>query len=219
MNTTSAKIDSESSSLRKFWIMWVGQLFSILGSEIVGFAIIWWITGQTTDTRLVSYSFFLLFLPQILLNPLAGFLTDRLNRKMLMIIADLYQALITGIIIVLVYFNAISIVGLIIMNAVRSCGGVFHQNALSAMIPQLVPKKKLSQINGLKFLTEFGVRIIGSLVAAIIVAVMTLNHILWIDVITFMLATLFLISINVPTLEQVKAKKNVKKQKHWVRWN
>ena len=115
MSIEKAPIESEFSSLRKFWIMWSGQLLSILGSEIVGFAVIWWITGETDDTQIVSIAFFLLLLPQVLFGPLAGFLTDRLNRKTIMILADVFQALVTAVIIVLLYLNAIGIMGIIIL--------------------------------------------------------------------------------------------------------
>ncbi|UYP44788.1 Enterobactin exporter EntS [Candidatus Lokiarchaeum ossiferum] len=200
MNTPINTDDSKLTSVRKFWLMWSGQLLSILGSEIVAFAVIWWITGLNTNTQMVTLSYLLLLLPQILLSPLAGFFTDRFNRKIIMIIADVFQAIVTVLMIVLMHFGGIGILGIIILNAVRSIGGVFHRNALQASTTQIVPKNKLSQINSLKFLTEFGVKIIGSLLAALIVELWTLQNIMWIDVATWFVATIFLFGIKIPTL-------------------
>lgn len=215
MNTLNMSDNSKYPSISKFWLMWSGQLLSILGSEIVGFAVIWWITGQTMDIQLVSFSYFLMLLPQILLSPLAGYLTDRFNRKTLMIIADVFQAIVTAFIIILLQFGAPGIMGLIILNAVRSIGGVFHRNALQASIPQIVPQNKLGQVNGLKFLTEFGVRIIGSLIAALIVEIWLLKNIMWIDVATCIIATIFLLGIKIPTLKRKDSTEIEEKPKRW----
>ena len=60
-----------SQSFKNFLFFWSGQLFSLLGSTIVQFVIIWWITIETKDLTIISVAAFFSFLPQFIFGPLA----------------------------------------------------------------------------------------------------------------------------------------------------
>ena len=59
----------------------LGQQFSMLGSLIVGFVITWWLTIETGSAVILSISVFIMFIPQIVVTPFAGVLSDRWNKK------------------------------------------------------------------------------------------------------------------------------------------
>ncbi len=215
MENLNSETNPVSASSHTFWMLWIGQLISILGSEIVGFAAVWYITGLTQNAQIISLSYILMFAPRLLFTPLAGYLTDRYNRKNIMIIADLTQAFFTLVMIGFLKYVPIGIFGIISLNALRSFGSVFHGNALQAAVPQITPKEKLGQINGLKFLTQTGVQILGSVIAAWFIDQFLFENILWIDIITWIFALGSLLLIKIPTIKRENIEKPQNIQGAW----
>jgi MFS family permease len=75
--------------MRIFFTMWLGQMVSITGSNMSGFALGIYAfpqTGSPTQFALISLAN---VLPRALLSPVAGVLADRLDRRRLMLLADL----------------------------------------------------------------------------------------------------------------------------------
>src|SRR3990172_12798869 len=78
-----------------FFTIWVGQALSLLGSSLVQFALIWYLTTETGSATVLTTATLVGMLPQILLGPIAGTIVDRSNRRRLMIAADTVIALAT----------------------------------------------------------------------------------------------------------------------------
>lgn len=68
-------------NFKQYISFWCGQLSSLLGSIVVQFIIIWWITTETQSVLILSLSSLFYFLPQIIFTPIAGVLVDKWNRK------------------------------------------------------------------------------------------------------------------------------------------
>ena len=79
---------SEKQQLRPFFILWSGQAVSLLGSQIVQFALIWWLTEQSNSAIVLAAASLVGLLPQVLLGPFLGVLVDRWNRRKTMFVAD-----------------------------------------------------------------------------------------------------------------------------------
>jgi len=69
-----------------FFTIWIGQAFSLLGSQLVQFALVWWLTRTTGSATVLATATLVALLPQVLLGPLAGALVDRWNRRLVMIV-------------------------------------------------------------------------------------------------------------------------------------
>src|SRR5690625_1818358 len=92
--------------IRKFVAIYTGQFFSIISSAAVQFSIIWWLTDSTGGSPLVLTMAGLAgFLPQALVGPFAGTVTDRYSRKLMMILADMTVALGSLLLFITMYFN------------------------------------------------------------------------------------------------------------------
>ena len=74
-------------STRPFWILWIGQALSVLGSRIVQFGIIWYLTEETGSATVLALASLVGLLPQVLLGPFVGVLVDRWNRRLTMLAA------------------------------------------------------------------------------------------------------------------------------------
>ena len=72
---------ANKKTFKNYIFLYSGQLFSLLGSSITQFVIIWWITIETGSIIILSIASFVYILPMTLAMPIAGVIVDRYNRK------------------------------------------------------------------------------------------------------------------------------------------
>ena len=85
----------------RFYTLWTGQALSLLGSQLVQFAIIWHLTQTTQSATTLSIASMMGLLPQVLLSPFIGTWVDRGNRRLILMFADGTVALVTLILAIL----------------------------------------------------------------------------------------------------------------------
>jgi DHA3 family macrolide efflux protein-like MFS transporter len=145
----------------------------------------------------------------IVVTPFAGVLVDRLNRKVLIGSVDMLQALATVALIILFWSGVASVWFVFGILAFRSVCQAFHSPAVTAIVPLMVPRDKLSRINGLSYLLNGMMTLLGPVVGAVLLAFWTVDWILWVDPITFVMAIIPLLLIKIPSvkMEGEKAEK------------
>ena len=195
------EIMPNKESFKNYLYFWSGQLFSLFGSMVVFFVIIWWITVETQSPIFLAIGSFLFIICQVIFMPIAGVLADRLNRKVMIVVADSFQAVATLILLVLFQMNLANIWIVLIFISLRSIFQAFHLPAVNSIIPAMVPKEHLSRINGINFLFTGVVQIIAPLIGATLMIILPINTILWVDVITFLIALIPLVLIQIPSVE------------------
>jgi hypothetical protein len=72
--------EAQVASLRPFFILWGGQALSLIGSQSVQFAIVWWLNVETGSAAVLAAESFFALAPQVILGPLLGAFVDRHNR-------------------------------------------------------------------------------------------------------------------------------------------
>ncbi len=194
------KMQADQTTFRSYLYFWSGQLVSLLGSSVSQFVIIWWITLETESVLYLSLASFLGFAPVVLLSPFAGVLADRWSRKVLIAVTDFIQALATVALIFLFWWGAVSIWLVLAILTFKGMMQAFHFPATSAITPLMVPKEKLSRMNGLNYLLTGAVSLVGPVAAAVLLEVWTIHQILWIDAVTFIVAVVPLLLIVIPSV-------------------
>jgi len=111
---------ADQATFRNYLFFWSGQLVSLLGSSIVQFAIIWWITVETGSALYLALASFLGLAPLVVVGPFAGVYADRWNRKKLVFVADLMQALAIVILIVFYWIGNVVIWQVLAVLTVRA---------------------------------------------------------------------------------------------------
>ena len=76
----------------QFTTIITGQAFSLIGSGLVQFSIIWWLARETDSAVILSVSTIMSLVPIILLSPVAGVVVDRYNRRLVMMMAEIGRA-------------------------------------------------------------------------------------------------------------------------------
>jgi DHA3 family macrolide efflux protein-like MFS transporter len=194
------EMQPSQKTFRSYLFFWSGQLASLLGSSVVQFVIIWWITLETGSALYLSVAAVLGLAPMIVLSPFAGVLIDRWSRKILIGFVDFVQALATVVLIVLFSLGSVSIWYVFAMLTLRGICQAFHSPAVMAVIPSMVPKEKLSRMNGLRYLFIGAISLIGPVVAALLLDIWKISQILWIDVVTFVVALTPLLLVKIPSV-------------------
>lgn len=181
-----------------FFTIWGGQSLSLLGSALVGFALVWWLTQETGSATILALGQLMYLLPQILLGPLAGTLVDRWNRRWVMLGADALTALATLGLAALFAGGQVQVWHILALNFIRSLGGAFHWPAMQASTSLMVPDRQLARVSGLNQTLQALRGIAAPPLGALLLAVLPIEHILLIDVATAAFAILPLLFIDIP---------------------
>ncbi len=182
----------------RFFTIWAGQALSLLGSQIVQFALVWWLTETSGSATVLAMSTLAALIPQIVITPFAGALVDRWNRRKVMIVADGALALAALGLAFLFGFGAIRIWHIYAVIFVRSVGGAFHWSAMFASTAMMVPSQHLSRIAGLNSALQGAATLLSPIMGAFLYSLVAMQAIIAIDVITAALAIFPLLFIVIP---------------------
>jgi DHA3 family macrolide efflux protein-like MFS transporter len=189
------------NSFQAFLFFWAGQLFSILGSNIVSFVMIWSITELAPENNTVlSIAAFLAFIPFVIFVPIAGVIADKWNKKYLILIADSLQAALTFVYIIIIALGNLQIWHIYVIGFLRGTCGAFHEPVSFSVLSIMTPKDKLSRMNGLNTLFSSLVRIIAPVIAGFLMLYLDTVWVLSIDIITFLIALVPIIYIAFPNV-------------------
>jgi len=199
---------SPPQNMKKFLVIWLGQVISIIGSGLTGFALGVWIYEQTGQATPFALTVLFGSLPRILLSPIAGSLADRWNRRWIMIIADTGSALVTLSVVFLLGMGDLQVWHIYLVAALSSVFAAFQEPAYTASITMLVPKKELARASGMVQMAQALEMIIAPLLAGILFVSIGMNGIILIDFITFFFAigALLLVKIPQPKLKEDEVK-------------
>ncbi|MGB6298759.1 MAG: MFS transporter [Rivularia sp. (in: cyanobacteria)] len=184
--------------MRTFLIIWLGQLVSLLGSEMTNFALTIWAWEVTEQATPLSLILFFTQTPRIIAALFAGVLVDRMNRKMLMMLGDLFAGFSTIAILILFLTNNLQIWHLYLSAAVNGLFGYLQALAYSASLSLIVPKQHYSRVTALDSIQMSGSYIFAPALAGTFYYLIGLAGILTIDIVTFIIAISTLSFVNIP---------------------
>lgn len=214
MNST--EIGSQNKKwLRQFGPIWLGQAFSLLGSSLVQFALVWHLTVQTGSTAVLAAATLVALIPQVLLGPFAGALVDRWDRRKVMMIADGAVALTTLGLVVLFFMGAIATWHIYVAMFLRSLGSAFHWPAMQASTTLMVPKEHLPRLAGANQALYGLLNIAAPPLGALLLSFMPIHDVLAIDIGTAVLAILPLFFIAIPRPVRREAEEVVSPASVW----
>jgi len=182
----------------RFFTVWGGQSFSLFGSALVQFALIWYLTKQTGSATVLATATLVAMLPQIVLGPFVGALVDRWNRRLIMMIADGGIAVATIGLIYLFVSGQVQIWHIYVIMMIRSLGQAFHFPAMQASTSLMVPEKQLTRISGANQTLQGVINIVAPPTGALLLEVLPMHNVLIIDILTALLAILPLVFISIP---------------------
>ena len=189
---------NQPSGMPAFTIVWIGQMLSLLGTNMTGFALTiwtWQVTQQATAMALVG---FFAFAPTVFVSPIAGALVDRYDRKKVMQVADLAAGLPTVVVLLLYVTGNLQIWHLFITGAISGTFQSFHFPAYSAAVTMMLRKEQYGRANGMLAAAQFASMIFAPIVAAILLGIIGIAGVMIIDITTFLTAISMLFFVRIP---------------------
>ena len=181
-----------------FFSIWTGQAFSLFGSKVAQFALIWWLTQLTGSATVLATATLVGLLPEIVLSPIAGAYVDRWDRRRVMMIADGLIALASLWLAYLFWTDAMQVWHVYVVMAVRAVGSSFHWPAMSSSTSLMVPNKHLTRVAGLNQTLNGALNIVGAPLGALLMGWLPLHGVMLVDVGTALLAIVPLFFVIVP---------------------
>ncbi len=173
---------------RKFFPFWISQMLSLLGSALVQFSLVWWLTKETGSATVLSIASMFAVIPEIIIQPFAGAITDRIDRKKIIIIADALIALFTLLLGVLFFIDKVEVWHIYGIMMLRAIGGAFHYPAEQASVSLMVPNDQLARISGLNQAAKGIINLVSAPLGALLMEVVGVEGSLFVDVITALIA-------------------------------
>ena len=196
-----SQLNRRPSGMLGFSIVWLGQLVSMTGSGMTRFALTIWVWQETGEATALALVALFSFAPAIFFSPIAGAIVDRVSRKRVMIASDLAAGLSTVALLILYSTGYLEIWHLWAAGFFASAFESFQFPAYSAAITTMVEKKHYTRANAMLGMVHSASMIIAPVLAGVLLALLGINGIMLIDIVTFLFAigTLLLVIIPNPT--------------------
>jgi MFS transporter, DHA3 family, macrolide efflux protein len=201
MSNIAGNIDSPAlqpsqpaGGMRTFFTIWFGQLISLLGSQLTGFAMGVWVYDQTHSVSLLAVVQIALQLPYVLLSPLAGVFADRWNRRTAMIVSDFGAGLAVLTVGGLYLTGHLQVWMVIPLNLWMSTFHTLMWPSFTAATTQLVPKQHYARASAFTQLGEALPAIAGPAIAGVLYVSIRLGNMALIDFTSYVFAVLLMLA-------------------------
>ncbi len=202
-------MSTEAGWTKRFFTVWAGQAFSLMGSNLVQFALVWWLTVETGSAIVLTFASMMGVLPQVIITPFAGAYVDRWSRKRVMIVADGLIALVTVLLMLSFALGTVDIAQIMLVLLVRSTFSGFHWPAMQASTTLMVPEAHLARISGLNEAIRGLASIAAPPLGAVLIAFLPMYTVLSVDVVTAAIAIFALMVVNIPEIRRAEEKDRV----------
>ena len=184
---------------RGFFLLWLGQTISQLGSPAFSIGAMLWMKEATGSASLMGLLMAASAVPALLLSPFGGTFADRHSRVRIMIWTDLLSGLVITSFAAFIWLRphdtALGIPLLFVAAAVVGVVRAFFMPAVGALIPDLVPKEKLTAANSLNQLSIQGSLFSGQALGGILFKAFGAALLFCIDGVSYLIAAVFTLFI------------------------
>lgn len=187
--------------LKTFLILWSTQSLSQLGSAMTGFALTLWLyekTGSALQTALLAVCS---YAPYVVMSIFAGALSDRWDKKKVMLVCDTLAACCSVTVLILLKADLLLPVHMYILNALTGLMNTVQQPAGDVAMTVITPKKYYQKTSGLRSFSSSLVTILNPVFATALYAFAGMDIVIYVDLTTFtiaFLALLFGVKLSMP---------------------
>ena len=185
--------------LRTFYLLWSTQGLSQLGSAMTNFALTLWLYGKTGSALQTALLAITSYTPYVLMSVFAGALSDRWDKKRVMLVSDACAALTTVLVLALARHEFLRPYHLYVLSAVNGLMNTVQRPASDVAMTLIVPEESYQKTSGLRSLSNSLVTILHPVLATTVFAFAGLRAVVLIDLGTFLIAFFaLLLGIKLP---------------------
>jgi Transmembrane secretion effector len=176
-------------AIRDFALLWTGAAVSLLGDGVYIVAIAWQVYELSDTPTALSLVGVAWTLPMAAFLLVGGVVSDRFDRREIMIATDLVRAVAVAVIAVLSITGGLELWHLILLAVVFGTGDAFFGPAFNSVVPQIVPQRLLVQANSLdQFIRPFMMALAGPAIGGLTVAALGAGAAFALDAGSFLLS-------------------------------
>ena len=175
---------------KNYIIILIGQIISLFGNAIQRFSLSLYLLEFTGSTAAFANILAISTIPYILFAPIAGKLSDTVNRKKIMVFLDLFCSLLIGIY-ALILFNGHDhefIIGTVMF--ILSICYTLYGPAVVSSIPQIVDEDELTSANGIINQVGSVVNFVGPILAGVLYGFLGIKIIVIINALSFFMSAI-----------------------------
>lgn len=187
--------------LKNFILLWLTQSLSALGSAMTNFALVIWLYGDSGSALQTALLTVCSYAPYVLMSIFAGAISDRWNKKTVMLVCDSFAALCTVTVLILLKTGQLEVWHLYLINALNGLMNTVQQPASDVAVTMTAPKEHYQRVSAMRSFSNSLTSILTPALAAAVMAFGGLDSVIFIDLATFLTAffvLLFLIKIPEP---------------------
>ncbi len=151
--------------LRTFFVLWSTQSLSQLGSAMTNFALTLWLYQRTGSALQTAFLSICSYAPYVCMSIFAGALSDRWEKKKVMLACDTFAACCTVTVLVLLKNGLLAPWHMYLLNAVNGLMNTVQQPASDVAMTLITPKKHYQRTSGLRSFSNSLVTILNPVIA------------------------------------------------------
>jgi len=186
-----------------FIMVVIGQMVSLFGNAVLRFALPLYILDKTGSTSIFGTILAISTVPTILFSPIGGILSDRLNKRNMMVVLDLIGG-ITIILFSLILSLGSVVILITLLMIIFSVIQAFYQPVVQSSIPSIVGDENLEKANGIVSMVTAMSNILGPLTAGILYGQFGINPIMITCIVSFLLASFMELFIQIKFIPRQK---------------
>lgn len=190
-NTTERRL--KENKLKTFLVLWSTQSLSQLGSAMTNFALTLWLYQKTGSALQTAFLSICSYAPYVLMSIFAGALSDRWNKKKIMLFSDSFAACTTIVVLILLKNDLLRPAHLYVLNAVSGLMNTIQQPASDVAMTLITPKEQYQKTSGLRSLSQSVVTVLHPMLATALFAAGGMDTVILVDLTTFSIAFLALL--------------------------
>jgi len=188
-----------------FFLLWQGQLVSLIGDAVYAIALGFWVLQKTGSTAIMGTLMAASTLPRIIISPFAGVLVDRSDRKWLLVLMDAIRGIFIVLIAIAAFANFLEVWTVFVAGIIIGLGAAFFNPAVSSSIPDIVPIDKLIKANSVFAMINTGSGIIGNALGGFLFQLLAAPLMFLINGISYIFSAITEIFIKIPKVHHAIA--------------
>ena len=189
-----------------------GKLISMLGSNIMQFALSLYVLSQTGSAALFASMLSISIIPRLLFSPFAGVVSDRFNRKTMIVSLDIMSGLVMFLagLFFISQGQALTVLSIYVIIIALEIIEIFFHAAMSAVLPSIVKKEELLQANSYQTVVLNVGQLLAPVIAALLYTYTDMLWILWINAGCCLLSSFSEMTIAIPKTQKSDEKLSLK---------
>jgi MFS family permease len=182
---------------RDFRLLWLGMTVSLLGDGIFLVAMAWQVYALSNAPTALSIVGIAMTLPQIVFLLVGGAISDRFDRRLVMLVADVVRGTAIALLAALAISGALELVEMVAIVAVYGAATAFFSPAFDAIVPEVLPSAELARANSLdQFIRPVALRMVGPALGGVLVAALGPGSAFALDALSFALSGAALLAMR-----------------------